>query len=446
MDDDLAIAIAYIPKVGHCVRLQGAGSEPPLSAHLAAALPDYSFAFSTDEEHAGASHFYFSDVCRALDEKFGDVYHRILDLEALLLGQLKERVLAQTAGLLAASGAAAEADCLLALARAAQAFGLRRPTLSRDPVLRIKGGRHLLVQRVVDTFVPNSLECGASAGRICVLTGPNGSGKSVMLKQTALIVYLAHVGSFVPADEAVVGMTDRIFTRLASRESLGAAVQQSSFSRDLSQMANALRHATQRSLVVVRGRSSALLDLTAAPSQVDEFGKGTLPLDGVALLAAALNSLSSRQPAPPITLVATHFSELADPAVLRPHPAIAFLHMRVLERPAAAAAADEERGSIVFLYRLEAGLAKSSFGLHCARLAGAPAPVLHRAQEILDLAAAGAPVEPLNTGQQQARARRFAAMAQLLREYDAASGEEPRAFLARALALPEAVMEGEEEG
>lgn len=147
-------------------------------------------------------------------------------------------------------------------------------------------------------------------GRIHVLTGPNCSGKSVYLKQTALIVFLAHVGSFVPARRAVVGIADRIFTRLNDHGSITAAVQQSSFMRDLAQLAAMLRHASSRSLLLI-----------------DEFGKGTLAADGVGLLCAALGDLAARSPAAPRTLVATHFTEALDPELLPRSPHIEFFAM-----------------------------------------------------------------------------------------------------------------------
>jgi DNA mismatch repair protein MSH5 len=183
-----------------------------------------------------------------------------------------------------------------------------------------------------------------------VITGPNGSGKSCLARQVALITFLAHVGSFVPADEARIGVADRIFTRVASREC--AAVPQSTFAIDLSQVAGMLRAATPRSVCVV-----------------DEFGKGTLAADGVGLLCAALRRLSSASPVPPRVLLCTHFTEVLAPEHLPRTPMITFGTMSVLleegeaDRPA-------DGGELVFLYRLVPGRVMPSFGLHCARLAG----------------------------------------------------------------------------
>lgn len=188
------------------------------------------------------------------------------------------------------------------------------------PLPPLPAGRHLLQELLEDRFVPNDTRMGDGSsssssghhqpGRVHVLTGPNCSGKSVYLKQAALVVLLAHVGSFVPADRAVVGLTDRIFTRLNANDSVTAAVQQSAFMRDLSQLAAMLRHATPRSLLVV-----------------DEFGKGTLAADGVGLLCAALGELAGRRPAPPRALVSTHFTEALDPELLPRNPQIEFFTM-----------------------------------------------------------------------------------------------------------------------
>lgn len=158
--------------------------------------------------------------------------------------------------------------------------------------------------------MPNDTRMGRVAGRVHVLTGPNCSGKSVYLRQVALIVYLAHVGAFVPAERAVVGLTDRIFTRLSGSDSVTAAVQQSSFMRDLSQLASMLRLSTARSLLVV-----------------DEFGKGTLAADGVGLLCASIAELAGRAPAAPRALISTHFTEVLDSELLPRAPQIEFFTM-----------------------------------------------------------------------------------------------------------------------
>jgi len=410
----VVLSMEYIPKIGHAVRLQGRGTRP-LSAALAAALPDYSFAFE-GETDAGFGAYYFCDRSRGLDSELGDLFHRISDLEGALLVDLKRRVLDQGPALRRGAAAAAETDALLALARAARSLNLRRPVLSADAALRVAGGRHLLAEQAVDVFVPNDAEAGAEAGRVTVVTGPNFSGKSIYLKQVALIVFLAHIGSFVPADAAIVPICDRLFARLAGAESVAAAVAQSAFMADAHRVAHALAHCTRRSLLVV-----------------DEFGKGTLAADGAALLCATLDSLAQRGSQAPIALFATHFSEVHDPELLPRSPTLRFATMSVHATVQAASGVAAGDDDVVFLYRLVAGHAAPSYGLHCARLAGVPAPVVARAAEVLRCVEAG---EPLVAAHADARlaARndhcRAVVRALLDLDVDNASAEELDAFLA----------------
>ncbi|KAH8942338.1 hypothetical protein BDL97_14G094000 [Sphagnum fallax] len=187
------------------------------------------------------------------------------------------------------------------------------------------------------------------AGRVCVVSGPNYSGKSIYLKQVALIVFLAHIGSFVPAEKAIVGLTDRIFTRIASKETM--AVSQSSFMIDLHQIAIMLRHATSKSLCLI-----------------DEFGKGTLTTDGVGLLCSTLKQFADWE-LPPKVLACTHFSEVFNPKFLPKSENLAFYTMSILE-PDDGQQSSGSIDDIVFLYRLVLGHAVPSYGVHCAELAG----------------------------------------------------------------------------
>ena len=421
----VVLSLEYIPKIGHCVRLQGRGTRP-LSAELAAALPDYTFAFE-GETDAGFGAYYFCDRTAGLDTELGDLFHRILDLEGALLVDLKRRVLEHSGALRRAAAAAAEADALLALARAARSLNLRRPTLGGDASLRIVGGRHLLTEQTVDVFIPNDAEAGADAGRVTVVTGPNFSGKSIYLKQVALIVFLAHVGSFVPADAATVPICDRIFARLAGAESVAAAVAQSAFMADAHRVAHALAHSTRRSLLVV-----------------DEFGKGTLAADGAALLCATLDSLAQRGPQAPIALFATHFSEVHDADLLPRSPALRFATMSVhaTVQSAAASGAVRSDDDVVFLYKLVSGHAAPSYGLHCARLAGVPPPVVARAADVLRSLEAGEPLAPAMADARLAARNdhcRAVVKALLALDVDAASAEELDAFLAGVRAAASAM-------
>ncbi|CAN6557834.1 unnamed protein product [Malus baccata var. baccata] len=212
-------------------------------------------------------------------------------------------------------------------------------------------------EMIVDTFVPNDTKI-ENDGRINIITGPNYSGKSIYIKQVALIVFLSHIGSFVPADSATVGLTDRIFCAMGSKF---MSAEKSTFMIDLHQVGMMLRQATSRSLCLV-----------------DEFGKGTLTEDGVGLLGGTINYLVSYDD-PPKVLVCTHLTELFSESCLPKSKNIKFYTMSVL-RPENSTDIED----IVFLYRLVPGHALLSYGLHCALLAGVPEEVIQRASFILD--------------------------------------------------------------
>lgn len=287
-----------------------------------------------------------------------------------------ERISAHGPDLARATAAAAELDVLLSLATVAAELNLTRPTLVQENVLEIQGGRHPLLDLLVASYVPNDTWIKSGSSRVHVILGPNQSGKTCYVKAAALIVFLAHVGAFVPAERARVGICDRIFARLgAPREVEGA----SSLLADLQQVAGMLALSTSRSLLIL-----------------DEFGKGTLASDGVGLLAATIRHLT-RAPCPPRTLLCTHFSEITDPRVVPRAPMLDFFTMAVLERGtgAKAAAAGSLPEELVFLYRVQPGVASASFGIYCARQAGVGAAVIDRAVQLAAWRAAGRPVPPM---------------------------------------------------
>eukprot|EP01043_Picozoa_sp_COSAG02_P062632 COSAG02_NODE_8689_length_2478_cov_13.980210_4_plen_210_part_00 len=196
-------------------------------------------------------------------------------MEKELYDDMVEAVMAEQDLLFSISGLVAQLDCLIALSVAAEDLRLCRPSLSIDGETVIENGRHLLQEMCVDTFIPNNTECHVQAGLIKVLTGPNYSGKSVYIKQVGLITLMAHIGSFVPADTATIALTDRIFTAITNVDSVN--ITQSTFAQDLAHVATMLRHATERSLLLI-----------------DEFGNGTAPQDGIALLVGAVTDLLNR--------------------------------------------------------------------------------------------------------------------------------------------------------
>ncbi|KAG6689712.1 hypothetical protein I3842_11G188800 [Carya illinoinensis] len=286
------------------------------------------------------------------------VYIQQIDMERAITRDLVSHILLFSTHLLKAINFAAELDCLLSLALVARQNNYVRPTLTTESLLNIQNGRHILQEMTVDTFIPNDTKI-LDDGRIQIITGPNYSGKSIYVKQVALIVFLSHIGSFVPADAATVGLTDRIFCAMGSKF---MTAELSTFMIDLHQVGMMLRHATSRSLCLL-----------------DEFGKGTLTEDGIGLLGGTITHFATCDD-PPKVLVCTHLTEIFDKSCLPKSEMINFYTMSVL-RPDNNSTNIED---IVFLYRLVPGHALLSYGLHCAQLAGVPGEVIKRAALVLD--------------------------------------------------------------
>ncbi|KAL9226114.1 hypothetical protein vseg_001964 [Gypsophila vaccaria] len=357
-------SIVYIHQIGYLLCIFG----QKLDESTLKNLEDVEFAFS-DGESEQRRYFYRTSKTRELDDVLGDIYHKFLDMERVIIRDLISHVLLFSTHLLKAVNFAAELDCFLSLAVVAQQNNYVRPILTADSVLNIQNGRHLLQEMTVDTFIPNDTKI-LDDGRINIITGPNYSGKSIYVKQVALIVFLSHIGSFVPADAALVGLTDRIFCAMGSKL---IAAEQSTFMIDLQQVGMMLRQATSRSLCLL-----------------DEFGKGTLAEDGIGLLGGTVNYFAESDNTPKV-FVCTHLTEIFQENVLPKSEKIKFYTMTVL-RPEESSLPVED---IVFLYRLVPGQAHLSYGMHCAMLAGIPEDVIKRAALILQ--ATYDPVERLST-------------------------------------------------
>lgn len=294
---------------------------------------------------------------------------------------LASAVLEHEEAILSASDLFGELDSLLALALAADKYNWAAPTLNSSNVIDIVGGRHPLQELLVPSYIPNDcamaggcgtggFEDGLAAGNgrkgpapsMLILTGPNNSGKSIYMKQVALIVYLAHTGSYVPATRATIGVTDRILTRIATRETV--VNDESAFLVDLKQAAFAMNFATRRSLLLV-----------------DEFGKGTTAESGSALLAAYLTYFLDVGADRPKVLAGTHFHEVFENGLLRPGKELAFAHMDVRLDPEA----EDPEDQITFLYHLLPGRGSSSLGVLCAATNDVPRGVIDRADAIVAL-------------------------------------------------------------
>ncbi|XP_038526718.1 mutS protein homolog 5 isoform X1 [Canis lupus familiaris] len=310
---------------------------------------------------------YRSARTKELDALLGDLHCDIRDQETLLMHQLQCQVLARAAVFTRVLDLASRLDVLLALASAARDYGYSRPRYSPQLLgVRIQNGRHPLMELCARTFVPNSAECGGDRGRVKVITGPNSSGKSIYLKQVGLITFMALVGSFVPAEEAEIGAVDAIFTRIHSCESISLGL--STFMIDLNQVAKAVNNATKQSLVLI-----------------DEFGKGTNTVDGLALLAAVLRHWLALGPTCPHIFVATNFLSLVQLQLLPQGPLVQYLTMETCE----------DGDDLVFFYQVCDGLAKASHASHTAAQAGLPDQLLTRGKEVSDLIRSGKPIKPV---------------------------------------------------
>ena len=298
------------------------------------------------------THFerYITEELKAFEDKVLSARDRALAREKALYEALIEELAAHLPALQAAAAALAELDVLAAFSERSAGLNLVRPVLSDTPGLNIQQGRHPVVESVLDSpFTPNDALL-ADTRRLLVITGPNMGGKSTFMRQVALIVLLAHCGSFVPATSAEIGPIDRIFTRIGAGDDLAGG--QSTFMVEMSETANILHNATQQSLVLM-----------------DEIGRGTSTYDGLSLARACAEHLATSVRA--FTLFATHYFELT--ALAASQTGVANVHLEVAE------AGD----TLAFLHSVRDGPANRSYGLHVAALAGVPRGVIDNARLIL---------------------------------------------------------------
>ena len=300
---------------------------------------------------AGGERFVTPEL-KEYEEKVLKADERIVAREAEIVEALRGRVASQARRIQASSGAVAALDTLAALAEVSCRHNYVKPRLSTGDELTFVEGRHPVMERVLsEPFVANDLHMAEDAARLFILTGPNMGGKSTYLRQTALIVVMAQMGCFVPAREAKLGLVDRVFTRVGASDLILRG--QSTFMVEMQETAHILRQATRRSLVLL-----------------DEIGRGTATFDGLSIAWAVAEHLA-RGGVGPKTLFATHYHELTDLAA--DLPGVGNLHV----------SAREWQDGVVFLRKIEPGGSDRSYGIQVGRLAGLPAPVVVRAQEIL---------------------------------------------------------------
>jgi DNA mismatch repair protein MutS len=293
---------------------------------------------------------YITEELKTFEDKVLSAKERSLMRERALYEALLDTLIERLEPLKAAAAAMAELDVLATLAERAATLDWSQPELTDEPGILIERGRHPVVEKVrAEPFEPNDLELG-DARRMLVITGPNMGGKSTYMRQNALIVLLAHIGSYVPASRAAIGPIDRIFTRIGAGDDLSRG--QSTFMVEMSETANILHNATESSLVLM-----------------DEVGRGTSTYDGLALARAAAVHLAASSRA--YTLFATHYFELTELA--GEYPTIANVHLDAVEYG----------DQLVFMHAVKEGPANRSFGLQVAALAGLPKSVIADARRTL---------------------------------------------------------------
>jgi DNA mismatch repair protein MutS len=297
---------------------------------------------------------FFTPELKEFESLILNAQEKIADLEAAIFRQVCQQISAVGEHVLATARAIAQIDVFSSLAEVAVRHGYVHPLLTNEDVIDIKGGRHPVVEQSIGrhSFVPNDAYLCNRDNQLIILTGPNMSGKSTYLRQVALIILLAQIGSFVPADSATIGIVDRIFTRIGAQEDLAAG--QSTFMVEMTEAANILNNATPRSFIIL-----------------DEIGRGTSTYDGLSIAWAVAEFIHNHPDLGTKTLFATHYHELVELADVLP---------RVKNFNVAVA---EEGDRVVFLRKIVPGGTDRSYGIHVARLAGLPKSVIIRAQEVL---------------------------------------------------------------
>ena len=301
---------------------------------------------------------FITEELKQLEDKILNAEQRILRLESSLFDEIRKTLSAQISHVKAFAQIVSELDVYMALALVALKENYVKPVVDTGTEIRYKNGRHPLVEATLPAgnFVPNSLELGTAQNQIMLITGPNMGGKSVFLKQTALMVILAQMGSFVPAQEAHIGLVDKIMTRIGAHDALSRG--NSTFMVEMNETAHILTSMTPRSLILL-----------------DEVGRGTSTFDGISIAWAIVEYLYKPHGGPKV-LFATHYFELTD--LENKYDGVRNYHVDAKEYKDAAG-----KSKLAFLYQILPGAADRSYGIHVAELAGLPAACTLRARKVL---------------------------------------------------------------
>jgi len=359
------IEMVYKPQCGYLIKCEGRAVPLAVCEEMR-----WKFVFAEGDDA-----YYEAECGLKLAEELGDVALSIVDLQERILTELRKSILAHATLLRDMARCVAEIDVLLALSDAAVAFSLVRPKLARESVLRIEDGRHLLYEQLIDgPFVPTTLSFEPDRKRVIVLTGANGSGKTVQLQTVGLIAYLAHVGSFVPAAAATVGLIDRIFTGMATiaDDDIGETVEQ----QQMNQTARMFHNSTHRSLLLS-----------------DELGSRMSPPDGGPLLAAIISNYAEMTD-PPCAMFSTHYRQVCEPEVCPLTPQLVHMRMRIIVKQRT----NESHARVSFIYRIEPGVADDSYASAAMRRTGIPDQIVSRFEYLMERSERqqrGEEVEPL---------------------------------------------------
>ena len=297
---------------------------------------------------------YITPELKELEEQVLTAKERLTALEYQIFTRLREHLAQQAARVQTSASAVAAADCLCSLATVAVQRSYCRPEITLDNEIDIRDGRHPVVEQMLkdSLFVPNDTRLGEQDNQVSIITGPNMAGKSTYMRQVALIVLMAQMGSFVPARDAKIGLVDRVFTRIGASDDLASG--QSTFMVEMSEVAAILKYATSRSLLIL-----------------DEIGRGTSTYDGMSIARAVLEYAASPKHLGAKTLFATHYHELS--VIENELPNVKNYNIAVKKRG----------DKMIFLRKIVPGATDDSFGIEVAKLAGLPNQVITRARQIL---------------------------------------------------------------